>query len=94
MDEATIISDLARAERHVTASEHHVARQRQVVAERQHEGFDAREATRLLGLFEQLLTLHIAERNRLRKELGDYISATTGSLVRPQVHTNILRRTG
>jgi hypothetical protein len=70
MDQAILKNDLARAERHIIASEHHVARQRQVVAERQQEGFDARDARRLLGLFEQLLTLHIADRNRLRKELG------------------------
>ena len=70
MDQAILIIDLARAERHVTASEHHVSRQRQVVAERRQGGFDAQEARRLLELFEQLLTLHIAERNRLRKELG------------------------
>jgi hypothetical protein len=69
MDQAILKSDLARAERHITASEHHVARQRQVVAERQQEGFDARDARRLLDLFEQLLTLHIAERNRLRQQL-------------------------
>jgi hypothetical protein len=69
MDQAILKRDLARAERHITASEHHVARQREVVAERQQEGFDARDAARLLGLFEQLLTLHIAERNRLRRQL-------------------------
>ena len=70
MDRTILTRDLARAERHVAASEHHVARQRQVVAERQQEGFDAREAGRLLHQFEELLTLHIAERNRLRRELG------------------------
>ena len=62
--------DLERAERHIKTSEHHVARQRQVVFERQQDGVDALEAKRLLQLFEQLLTLHIAERNRLRQELA------------------------
>jgi hypothetical protein len=70
MDRAIVKKDLAQAERHVAASEHHVTRQRELVAERQKDGFDAREAGRLLHQFEELLNLHIAERNRLRKELG------------------------
>jgi hypothetical protein len=70
MHQAILKNDLARAERYIIASEHHVARQRQVVAERQQEGLDARDARRLLDLFEQLLTVHIAERSWLRKELG------------------------
>jgi len=70
MDQATLKMDLERAERHIKTSEQHVACQRQVVFERQQDGVDAREARRLLQLFEQLLTLHIAERNRLRQELA------------------------
>jgi hypothetical protein len=70
MDRAILKRDLSRAERHVAASEHHVARQRLVVAERQQDGFDAGEASRLLHQFAELLSLHIAERNRLRRELG------------------------
>jgi hypothetical protein len=69
MDQAIIKEHLAQAERHVAASEHHIERQRHVVAEQQEEGYDAREAKKLLHQFEDLLNLHIAERNRLRKEL-------------------------
>jgi hypothetical protein len=86
MDQGMLKDDLARAERQVTASEQHIARQRQIVAERNQEGFDLGEARRLLQLFEQLLTLHIAERDRLRKELvferlnGQLRRAVSGSV--------------
>lgn len=59
---------LALAERHVAAGEHHLERQRRVVAKRQREGFDDREAMDLLMQFEKLQAAHIADRDRLRKE--------------------------
>lgn len=91
MDQVTLKNDLVSAERKVTASEQHLARQRQIVAERKQEGFDLGEARRLLQLFEQLLTLHIAERDRLRKELGlrmpqwSASSSGLGRVRRPQI---------
>jgi len=70
MDWATLEWQLLQAERHVSEGESHVARVRAVIAERQHQGLDAREATDLLRQFEELQATHIAERDRLRKDLG------------------------
>ena len=70
MDWATLEWQLLQAERHVSEGESHVARVRAVIAERQHQGLDVREATDLLRQFEELQATHIADRNRLRKGLG------------------------
>ena len=61
---------LARAERHVEEGERHVARQGQLVAELERDGRDSQEARKLLRQFEAWLALHIADCDRLRKELG------------------------
>jgi len=71
MDYRAILVELvARAERHVAQDEEHLERQRRVVAERQRQGLDDNEAKDLLIRFEQLQTMHVAGRDRLRKELG------------------------
>jgi hypothetical protein len=70
MDRKTLVRHLAQAERHVAAGQHHLERQRRVVAKRQREGFDDREAMDLLMEFERLQAIHVADRNRLRLELG------------------------
>ena len=70
VDRARLERHLLQAERHVLEGESHVARQRAVVAERQRQGLDAREATDQLRQFEELQATHIAERDRLRKDLG------------------------
>ena len=62
---------LAMAERHVTV-EHHIERQRRVLAERRRQGLDSHEAMELLMRFERLQAMHGARRDRLRKELGLY----------------------
>jgi hypothetical protein len=61
---------LALAERHVTQGEQHVAKQRAIVAELERDGHDASSARELLDVFEQTQATHMADRDRLRKELG------------------------
>jgi hypothetical protein len=70
MDRAILEEHLELAERHVAAGEQIVARQRAVVAQLAHDGHDIGEATRLLDQFEQVQASYIADRDRLRKELG------------------------
>jgi hypothetical protein len=70
MDRAMLVEHLEKAERHVALGEEHLERQRRVVAERQRQGLDANEAVDLLMRFEQLQTMHVAGRDRLRAELG------------------------
>jgi hypothetical protein len=61
---------LARAERHVAVGEEHLKRQRRVVAQRRRQRLDVHEAMVVLMQFESLQDKHIADRDRLRKELG------------------------
>lgn len=61
---------LEQAERHVSEGERHVTRQRELVGELKRDGHDTRQAIELLHQFEQLQKLHVADRDRLRKELA------------------------
>lgn len=70
MDRAMVRDHLAKAEGHVDLGHRHVARQREIVAELERDGHDVRDAKRLLETFEKLLKMHIADRDRLRRELG------------------------
>lgn len=65
-----LMEQLTQAERHVAQGERLIERQRRVIAEFQRNGGDAREATRVLHQLVELQDLHIADRDRLRKELG------------------------
>jgi hypothetical protein len=62
---------LALAERHVAEGERLIARQRELVTSLERGGHDLRDAIELLRLFKELEALHVAHRDRLRKELGD-----------------------
>jgi hypothetical protein len=75
MDRATIELHLASAEEHVALGADTVERQREIIAKLAHEGHDPSEARRMLVYFEEQLTMHIAERDRLKKELAE-ISTT------------------
>ncbi len=71
-ERARLREDLALAERHVADGERVVARQRAIVAELERDGHDATaaQARQLLAQFEELLALHVGDRDRLRRELG------------------------
>ena len=69
MDRATLERHLAQAEMHITASEHHLVRQREIVAELANDGRDLRSAQALLTQFETMLGNHVAERDRIRARL-------------------------
>jgi len=70
MDRAALQDRLAAAVRHVAEAERHVASQREVVAQLEREGHDTAHAKQLLEQFEEVLAIHVADRDRLRKELG------------------------
>jgi hypothetical protein len=71
VDQAMVEDHLARAERHVTEGEADVARQTKLVAKMEQEGHDTCEARASLALFKEMQELHVADRDRLRKELAD-----------------------
>jgi hypothetical protein len=70
MERAMIADHLAMAERHVAQGEGHVARQRELVAQLERDGHDTDSSLQLLNQFEDLLAIHIADRDRLKAELA------------------------
>jgi hypothetical protein len=70
MDGATLIRHLAEVESLVTLAEVIVAQQHQLIADMERDGTDTRMARQLLIEFEETLSLHIAQRDRLKAQLA------------------------
>ena len=62
---------LTKAEEQVAIAAQNVARQRELVAELERDGYDATQAKKMLEQFLEQQALHIADRDRLIKELGE-----------------------
>ena len=62
---------LAQAERHVAQGERHMEQQRALAEKMEHDGHDTQEAYKLLAQFEGLQDLHVADGDRLRRELAE-----------------------
>ncbi|MBV9434173.1 MAG: hypothetical protein JO137_20310 [Hyphomicrobiales bacterium] len=60
---------LSEAEAHVAEGMRHVENQREIIANLERGGHDTFEAEWLLRTFEDTLAMHVAHRDRLRKEL-------------------------
>ena len=58
---------LERAQRYVTEGRLHVQRQRAVIRGLESGGYDSREARWLLSTIEDLLQMHVRDRDRLRE---------------------------
>jgi len=67
VNRAILEDQLVAAERHLAEVERHLAYLRKLVAQREREGHDAAQATRLLA---QVLAMRIADRDRVRTALG------------------------
>ena len=70
-DRDALKQHLAQAEGHMAMSKGHIASQRKFAAGLVRDGHDASQALALLLRFEELQQLHIADRDRLRGELGE-----------------------
>jgi hypothetical protein len=70
MDRELLEDHLVKAERHVFEGGRHINRQREIIEMLERQSHDAGEARRLLRQFEELQALHVAGRDRLRRELG------------------------
>jgi len=77
MDRHILLEHLALAERHVDEGEGHLAQQRAHVDELERDGRDSSVARELLHTMEQTQVLHLADRERIRRELDEEGSATT-----------------
>ena len=71
MDRAMVLDHLATALRHVSEGERHIAQQHEIIASLEGDGFDTSAAKAVLLQFEELQGMHIADRDRLKKELGE-----------------------
>ena len=71
MDKAMIMDHLALAERHVAQGRRHIAHQKQIIIDLNNAGHDTAVAQSLLIDFEDVLRMHIADRDRLKKELAE-----------------------
>jgi hypothetical protein len=69
-DRETLERRLAQAEKYMAMSSVHIASQREFSAGLLRDGHDASQALALLSRFEELQQLHVADRDRLRGELG------------------------
>jgi hypothetical protein len=70
-DRTLILDHLARARRHVAEAERHVANQREIVAQKERHGHDTATSRQLLGQFQELYRMHVADRDRLEQELHE-----------------------
>lgn len=69
MDKAMIRDHLAQAEEHVALGLTHIAKQHAIIAHLERDGIDATLARDLLATFEDMQKSHVADRDRLAKEL-------------------------
>jgi hypothetical protein len=70
MQRAETRARLEKAEQLVSDGERQVARLREMIAKTRRQGHDIQPTVNLLHQAEQALAGHIANRDRLRKELG------------------------
>ena len=71
MDRDTLKRHLTKVEEQVAIGAQNVAQQRELVAELERDGYDATQAKKMLEQFLEQQALHIADRDRLIKELGE-----------------------
>jgi hypothetical protein len=71
MDRAMILEHLATALRHVSEGERHIAQQHEIIASLKRDGLDTSAAEAVLLQFEDLQGIHVAHRDRLKKELAE-----------------------
>jgi hypothetical protein len=71
VDREMIMEHLSTADRHVAEGEMHVERQRILVENLARDRHDTKQAEALLKQFEEVLALHMQDRDRLLKELAE-----------------------
>jgi hypothetical protein len=71
MDRGMILEHLAIALRLVSEGERYIAQQHEIIASLERDGLDASGAKAVLLRFEELQSMHVADRDRRKKELGE-----------------------
>jgi hypothetical protein len=70
MNRRTLLEHLAQAEQHVARGAGYLERERALIEERRQDGYDVKEAERLLKKMEQLHQMDIEHLEEVRKELA------------------------
>jgi hypothetical protein len=70
MDREMLQRHLAQAEQHIETGRKHIARQHEIITELERDGHETTMARALLDQFEQSQAIHIADRERILRELG------------------------
>jgi hypothetical protein len=71
MDREMLKSHLTQVEEHIATGGKNIARQRDLIAQLERDGYDTASAKTFLREFEQLQARHIAEREQLLRELSE-----------------------
>ena len=79
MNKAMILEHLTLTERHIAEGHQRIERQLQIIRELQNDGRDLATAMSLLTQFEELLLLHIKDRDRARAELASRYPALSSA---------------
>ncbi len=72
MNRAMLEQLLAQAEEHIALGQHHIARQRELVAKLERAGSETTDARRLLANFETAQEMHLAHRDRVLNALAQH----------------------
>jgi hypothetical protein len=72
MDRELLEKSLAEADRRIAEAERHVANQLEFVARLERDGRDPTQGMQLLQQFEEMLAMHVADRDRLRNAIRDF----------------------
>jgi hypothetical protein len=70
MDRQLVERHLQLALNHVAQGEHNIARQKAIILELERDGHDTVRAHEILATFEAIQKMHVADRDRLQRELG------------------------
>jgi len=71
MDHVRLVQYLGEAEDDLASAARAIFRQQEVILDLERDGHEAREAKRLLATFEEVLKLHLSNRNTRRKLFAD-----------------------
>jgi hypothetical protein len=77
MDKILIARHLSQAENHLRTAALHVENQRQLIADLERDGHSTLKAEALLDKFENSLSLHATNRDRIARELHESTAEET-----------------
>ena len=73
MDQQMLKRHLAQAEEYIATGDKNIARQREVIAELERGGHQTRQAIATLAQSEGLQAMHLADRDRILRELENEV---------------------